>query len=202
MQNQLATSISTGSSRAHSVIMNSFSNHEDSLFDLTAQIQLACCEQAVLTPQSVRKALDEALVGMTATELAHQILTLPRKSETYTRHILHADPKGRFTIVALVWEKGQASPVHAHFTWCAYKVLNGVLSESHFEWDRSAQQAKLTGEVERPSGQSVCGHAGLELIHQLGNRQEQPAVSIHVYGMDSDRIGTHVNRLLVCDHHA
>lgn len=176
--------------------------YESALSCLAERISHACSDQASLTPYAVRQALDDALDGGGATELAQRILKMPRSLQTYTRHILYSDPKGRFTVVALVWDTNQASPVHAHFTWCAYKVLNGVLSESHFEWDRTTEKARLSGKVQRPAGQSVCGHAGLELIHQLGNEQEQPAVSIHVYGMDTERIGTHVNRLLVSANHA
>lgn len=172
---------------------------QEALQSLTQDIAKACCEQAILTPRAVRQALDCSLDAEASLTLVQQILMLPRNEHAYTRHVLYADPKGRFTVVALVWEKGQSSPVHAHFTWCAYKVLNGQLAESHFEWDAVGEKARLTGQIQRPSGQSVCGHAGLELIHQLGNQHEQPAVSIHVYGMDIERIGTHVNRVLVSE---
>ena len=36
--------------------------------------------------------------------------------------------------------------------------------------------------------------AGLDQIHKLGNPGTRPAISIHVYGVERDRIATHVNR--------
>jgi predicted metal-dependent enzyme (double-stranded beta helix superfamily) len=170
--------------------------NEKLLPELAEKIEDACCGPAGLIPKAVRQALDHEIDAVGAQRLTQEILALPRAEHGYTRHILHADPKGRFTIVALVWGQDQFSPVHAHYTWCAYKVLSGLLTESHFEWDRTQQKVALSGQALRPSGQSVCGHAGLELIHQLGNQQAEPAISIHVYGMDADRIGSHVNRVL------
>ncbi len=153
-------------------------------------------DQADLVPYAVRQALNDGLAGGAAAKLADLLSSMPVSEQTYTRHILHADPKGRFTVVALIWGPQQFSPVHAHHTWCTYRVLAGELTESHYEWDRTAQQAYLFNKVIRSAGQSVCGHAGLELIHRLGNAGTQPAMSVHVYGMDSGRIATHVNRVL------
>jgi predicted metal-dependent enzyme (double-stranded beta helix superfamily) len=170
--------------------------NEKLLPGLAEKIEHACCGSADLIPHAVRQVLDMEIDALGAQRLTQDILALPMNAHTYTRHILRADPKGRFTIVALVWGQDQRSPVHAHYTWCAYKVLSGELTESHFEWDRTQQKVALSGQVQRPSGQSVCGHAGLELIHQLGNQHAQPAISIHIYGMDVDRIGSHVNRVL------
>ncbi len=160
------------------------------------QIERACMDQADLVPYAVRQALNDGLAGGAAAKLADLLSSMPVSEQTYTRHILHADPKGRFTVVALIWGPQQFSPVHAHHTWCTYRVLAGELTESHYEWDRTAQQAYLFNKVIRSAGQSVCGHAGLELIHRLGNAGTQPAMSVHVYGMDSGRIATHVNRVL------
>src|SRR6185437_16725143 len=56
-------------------------------------------------------------------------------AQTYRRHLLAADPRGRYAIAALVWHPRQASPVHAHHTWCGYAVLEGKLTETMFEWN-------------------------------------------------------------------
>lgn len=160
------------------------------------EIERACMGQADLVPYAVRQALNDGLAGGAAAQLTAVINGMPTSEQSYTRHVLHADPKGRFTVVALVWGAQQFSPVHAHHTWCTYRVLSGELTESHYEWDRAAQQAYLFNKVIRCAGQSICGHAGLELIHRLGNAGTLPAISIHVYGMDAGRIATHVNRVL------
>ena len=177
------------------------SAYSESLLDrcvvgLSAAIEQACLSEADLVPYRVRQALNHALDAGTTERLVSHVLALPHSTQTYTRHILHADPSGMFTVVALRWDTNQVSPVHAHYTWCAYRVLLGELVESHFEWDRSVEQAYLFNRVARSARQSVCGQGGMEFIHRLENEQAETAVSIHVYGIDSARIGTHVNRKL------
>jgi len=161
-----------------------------------AQIAQACAGPTDLIAYRVRQALNEGLTPLATHQLLGEIHAQPVSDQTYTRHILHADPAGRFTVAALVWGPQHSSPVHAHHTWCAYRVLQGTLMESHFEWDASQQKAYLFNKVARQAGQSVCGNAGLELIHRLGNEGLDRAVSIHVYGVDAELISTHVNHVL------
>ena len=167
---------------------------------LSELISQACLAEADLVPYRVCQALKHVLKRTTTAQLVTHVLSMPHSLQSYTRHILYADPLGRFTVVALRWDPLQGSPVHAHFTWCAYKVLRGELTESHFEWDRSAKQAYLFNRVARTAGQSVNGHGGMDFIHRLSNESEQTAVSIHVYGVDAARIGTHVNRMVALKH--
>ena len=159
----------------------------------------ACREAPDLVPYRVRQAVNRVLTPVLVPGVVTALLNLPRAEQTYSRHVLHADPHGRFTVMALIWSPGQFSPVHAHYTWCAYRVLSGVLTETHYAWDAAAGHAYPFNSIERIAGQSVCGHAGLEVIHRLGNAAQQdpdPAVSLHVYGVDSERVSTHVNRVL------
>jgi predicted metal-dependent enzyme (double-stranded beta helix superfamily) len=46
----------------------------------------------------------------------------PRNGDpaTYRCHLLHAEPDGSFSVVALVWRPGQATPIHDHVTWCVF----------------------------------------------------------------------------------
>ena len=159
----------------------------------------ACTEAPELVPYRIRQALNHSLTSARVPAVVGSLLNLPRNEHSYTRHILHADPKGRFTVIALIWDAQQFSPVHAHFTWCAYRVLSGVLTETHYGWDAAAEQAYPFNSIERSAGQSACGQAGLEMIHRLGNAHTQAgvlAVSMHVYGIDSERSSSHVNRVL------
>jgi predicted metal-dependent enzyme (double-stranded beta helix superfamily) len=116
--------------------------------------------------------------------------------DRYTRHLLHADPAGRFSVMALVWRPGQRSPVHGHHTWCAYLVCQGTLREEHFAWQADRGCAMRTGAVARHAGQTLAAPAGLGAIHSLGNDSDALAVSIHVYGVRGDRIATHVNHVV------
>jgi predicted metal-dependent enzyme (double-stranded beta helix superfamily) len=118
------------------------------------------------------------------------------KADCYARHVLHSDPAGRFTVLALVWGPGQFSPPHAHHTWCSYAVLDGTLTETVYSYDEATAKASPLRVAERQPGYHCFSRAGLDQIHRLGNAGAGPAISIHVYGVDRERITTHVNRLV------
>jgi predicted metal-dependent enzyme (double-stranded beta helix superfamily) len=117
-------------------------------------------------------------------------------ADTYRRHLLAADPHGRYAIAALVWMPGQASPVHAHQTWCGYAVLDGCLSETVYDWNEAQQRAVETRTQPRASGAVSFVRAGRSGIHRLGNASGAPAVSLHIYGVEGSQIATHVNDVL------
>ena len=121
--------------------------------------------------------------------------------DRYTRHLLHADPHGRFAIVALVWGPGQFSPVHGHHTWCAYAVLGGELTETTYSYDAQTGLATPRATENLQAGATRFGYAGLTAVHKLGNAGDNVAVSLHIYGIDGARVGTHVNRLVPATQH-
>jgi predicted metal-dependent enzyme (double-stranded beta helix superfamily) len=114
-------------------------------------------------------------------------------TQTYRRHLLAADPQGRYAVAALVWQPQQASPVHGHHTWCGYAVLEGALSETIFEWNSTQHCASATRTQTRKHGAVSFVRGGRGGIHQLGNRSDAPAVSLHIYGVSGAQIATHVN---------
>lgn len=136
----------------------------------------------------------------------------------YTRHLIYADPMARFSAMLLVWRPGQASPVHGHRTWCAYRVLQGSLYERHYRWDEAAQVARPSGGVVREPGAVFSVPAGLGHIHSLGHagrgmdrgmaqdmdqHMDQHdgeagdiAVSLHLYGVEAAQIATGINLLV------
>ena len=118
------------------------------------------------------------------------------EKKCYARHVLYSDPFGRFTILAIVWGPGQFSPPHAHDTWCAYAVYDGPLHETGYALDASGMRAKAVCTAVRNPGYSCFAGAGFDQIHRLGNAGTKPAISIHVYGVERERIATHVNRVL------
>ncbi|MFN6955272.1 MAG: cysteine dioxygenase [Acetobacteraceae bacterium] len=117
-------------------------------------------------------------------------VTLTPRAERYARHLLHADPLGRYTLLALVWQPGQASPVHAHHVWCAFGVVSGVLTEHHFA---PGEPPAPTGCRLLGAGDTCHGPGAPHLIHRLGNCGTTPAVSIHAYGAAWDAAGQGVN---------
>ena len=111
----------------------------------------------------------------------------------YCSHVLHIEPDGAFSIVALVWRPGQVTTIHDHVTWCVFGVIEGVEYEELFRLDgergcllAAGSNANLTGDV---SGFAPPGD-----IHRVRNVGVDTAISIHIYGTDVARIGSSVRR--------
>jgi predicted metal-dependent enzyme (double-stranded beta helix superfamily) len=159
---------------------------------LAAEVSAACFDPPPLKAERIKAALKRAVAepGLLAPE---QRSTKP---DCYARHVIYADPAGRFTILAIVWGAGQFSPPHAHDTWCAYGVYENTLHETVFRWDAAVSAAHPLRTEPRDPGYSCYAGAGLDQIHRLGNPGAKPAISIHVYGVERDHISTHVNRMV------
>lgn len=117
------------------------------------------------------------------------------RPDRYARRLIHADPRGRFSVLALVWSPGQASPVHAHHAWCALGIHCGALQESFFELGDGSGSPMLRATLVRAPG--TCSHAEArpDLIHRIANPGGGTAVSVHVYGVGADAVDHGVNRI-------
>ncbi|MFE0577844.1 cysteine dioxygenase [Streptomyces sp. NPDC058874] len=117
-------------------------------------------------------------------------------AERYRQHILHAEPDGSFSVVALVWLPGQETCIHDHVSWCVAGVHQGEESESRFRLAPGAGPARLvaTETVVNAQGE-VCGFAPPGDIHQVRNSCSTTAISVHVYGADVSRLGTSIRRV-------
>ena len=112
----------------------------------------------------------------------------------YARHLVYADPAGRFSILALVWDRGQMSPVHGHHCWCAVGVYQGLLTETCYRESAAGAAPVETGSTRHPAGTATFEPAG-PFIHRIANYSGVVAVSLHVYGVSKERISTDVNRV-------
>jgi predicted metal-dependent enzyme (double-stranded beta helix superfamily) len=111
----------------------------------------------------------------------------------YMRHLLYVDPEDGFVITAITWLPGQQSPVHGHYVWCAFGVAEGELTEELF---------RAPGKLLEPLGTRTLRAGDLAeldlggpIYHRVSNRTGQPLVSLHVYGVSSDKLTTGINRL-------
>lgn len=140
--------------------------------------------------RAIRAALKEAAAG-------ERWLPLERRRanhERYARHLLYGDPGGRFSILSLVWDHGQESPIHGHHTWCAVGVYDGELTETHYRESGGGGAPIEIGAQRRGAG-SLSFDPPQSGIHRIANRGGGVAISLHVYGVAADRISTGVNRL-------
>jgi predicted metal-dependent enzyme (double-stranded beta helix superfamily) len=112
----------------------------------------------------------------------------------YRTQLVHAEPDGSFSIVALVWLPGQVTPIHDHVTWCVSGVLQGAEYEELFTVRDNGAALAEVGTNTSGAG-DVTGFAPPGDIHRVRNRGEDVAISLHVYGADISRLGSSVRRI-------
>ena len=140
--------------------------------------------------QEIKAALQEA----TATPTWLSPERRRASHENYARHLLYGDPGGRFSILALVWDHGQMSPIHGHYCWCAVGIYQGMLTESHYREPGAGGLPVLIGSAPRAPG-TLSFDAASSGIHRIANESGAPAISLHVYGVGKNGISTGVNRI-------
>src|SRR5262245_56981816 len=113
--------------------------------------------------------------------------------EGYRSYVLHTEPDGAFSIVALVWRPGQMTPIHDHVTWCVFGVVQGVEHEELFTLGE-ADECLVESGTSTNVGGDVSGSARPGDSHLVRNVGDCTAISIHVYGTDVSRVGSSVRR--------
>lgn len=111
----------------------------------------------------------------------------------YRSHLLHAEPGGSFSIVAMVWLPGQVTPVHDHVTWCVFGVLQWVEYEELFSLSSDGRSLVRAGSSENRAGE-VSGFTPPGDIHRVRNAGHGVTISLHVYGADIARLGCSIRR--------
>lgn len=140
-----------------------------------------------LRPEEVPAAVASELAGLLALpDLLGEAHRAPQDA-TYARHVLYADPLRRFTILSLVWQPGQGTPVHGHTAWGAMGVYEGELTVTNYQLTTHGLPV-----LECHPGQPLRAGPGLTAgvlpglgdIHRIANESGHGAISIHVYGKD------------------
>lgn len=105
--------------------------------------------------------------------------------DRYARRLLHMDPEGRYSMVVMVWDRGQGTPLHDHAgQWCVECVYQGRIRVTSFlmEGDPEAGSVRFTPESIVLAGIGEAGHLIPPFeYHVLENAADTPAVTIHVY---------------------
>ncbi|MEZ6194861.1 MAG: cysteine dioxygenase family protein [Planctomycetota bacterium] len=102
----------------------------------------------------------------------------------YTRNLLHSDPQGRFSVIALAWAPGKQSPIHDHQSW-------GVVGTYHSEIEVIDYAPPAEDGSLAESGRCMA-HEGDVIailpprthnIHRMSNAAgTAPTYTIHTYG--------------------
>jgi 3-mercaptopropionate dioxygenase len=127
-------------------------------------------------------------------------LLLPAQREPdptqYRQHILHVEPDGSFSIVALCWLPGQETPIHDHVSWCVVGVHEGFELETNYRLkvDDDGNETLLeTGLLSCTPGMTEALTPPGD-IHKVSNAGDDLAISIHIYGADIGKLGSSILR--------
>lgn len=160
--------------------------------------RLAAAVRAVVASRRDPDATARLVAGALRGRLPSPAVLTPEQRrgdpERYSTHVLHSEPDGSFSIVALVWRPGQVTPIHDHVAWCVFGVVQGAEREETFVLDESGRRLlQVAGAVNRAG--DVSGSAPPGDIHRVRNAGAETAISIHVYGTDVARVGSSVRRV-------
>ncbi len=135
-----------------------------------------------------------ALMAALAPEL-RRLLAEPRllppelcapPAAAYAQHVLYTDPTRGFSLVALVWRPGTATPIHDHRAWGLAGCYRGRELETRFAWcDRPGAGPGLRVADRR----EVCPGEVIPIVppddvHRVLAPGPLPTVSLHLYGCD------------------
>lgn len=106
----------------------------------------------------------------------------------YTRNLVHHDPRGRFTVIAILWGPFQETAVHDHVNWCVVGVLEGTAHVTNYDRLDDGQvpgKADLQirdSAIARPGSVAALLPPPRSNIHRMANASRGPTISIHTYG--------------------
>lgn len=107
--------------------------------------------------------------------------------DRYARRLLHRDPQGRYTVIAMVWGVGQGTSLHDHAgIWCVECVYQGRIKVTSFQVTGGDPEHDVVQFREERTIFAGVGEAGALIppfeYHVLENAEPTPAVTLHVYG--------------------
>ena len=111
--------------------------------------------------------------------------------ERYARRLLHRDPQNRYTVIAMVWNPRQGTPLHDHAgIWCVEVVYRGRIRVTSYNVMGGDPERDIVQFQQESVVHAGVGAAGALIppfeYHVLENAGEEPAVTIHVYGGELD----------------
>jgi predicted metal-dependent enzyme (double-stranded beta helix superfamily) len=133
--------------------------------------------------------------------LANDTLLAPAQRKApasgYGRNIVFVFPSGLFSVLAVVWPAGISTPVHDHKTWCAFGVYDGEVFETRYDpADDEPCRDRAFAVARGAHGAGAIAHLPVTgNIHRVQNLTRRTAITIHIYGGDSRRLGPNVERV-------
>jgi predicted metal-dependent enzyme (double-stranded beta helix superfamily) len=108
-------------------------------------------------------------------------------ADRYARRLMHRDPAGRYTVIAMVWGAGQGTPLHDHAgIWCVECVYRGRIKVTSYSVRGGNPETGIVQFEKETEIMAGPGEAGALIppfeYHVLTNADPTPSVTIHVYG--------------------
>jgi 3-mercaptopropionate dioxygenase len=158
-----------------------------------AQTLIAMADHAV-AQGDVEKIVDELRNGLCSLIRSGKVRLPPLFHETcadhYARRMVHRDDQRGYSVVAMTWGPGQATPLHDHGgMWCVEGVWEGSIDVQQYELvEHDAERFRFE---KRNSFQAGKGSAGCLIppheYHRICNAGDETAISLHIYGGDMTR---------------
>jgi predicted metal-dependent enzyme (double-stranded beta helix superfamily) len=134
--------------------------------------------------QNVKRVLVDVVNG------GEQFIDAPFLQPTpdrYARRLLHRDPEGRYTVIVMVWGRGQGTPLHDHAgIWCVECVYRGRIRVTSFSVRGGDPERGIVQFAQETEILAGVGEAGALIppfeYHTIANPDETNSITIHVYG--------------------
>ncbi len=138
--------------------------------------------------RSVKRILEQTFAA--GTEFLDARFLAPNP-ERYARRLVHRDPQNRYTVLAMVWNVGQGTPLHDHAgMWCVECVYRGRIRVTSFTCHGGDPERDIVQFQQETVIHAGVGEAGALIppfeYHVLENAGETPAITLHVYGGEMD----------------
>ena len=111
--------------------------------------------------------------------------------ERYARRLVHRDPQNRYTVLAMVWNVGQGTPLHDHAgMWCVERVYRGRIRVTSYTCHGGDPEKDIVQFQKETVIHAGVGEAGALIppfeYHVLENAADTPSITLHVYGGEMD----------------
>lgn len=146
-------------------------------------------------PEAITEAVKQGLCEVISSgrfQLPEEFLQA--EDDHYARRLVHRDPERGFSIVAMTWGVDQGTPLHDHCgLWCVEGVCHGRIRVDQYSLrERDGDLFRFEREE---VAQAEVGSAGCLIppheYHRIFNdRQDDVAVTLHIYGGDMETCNT------------
>ncbi len=161
---------------------------------------LTLCPQVQAFLQSLDAAVETDCVNQRCTKVKDLLEELFRSDldllpecllepaeDKYARRLVHRDPAGRYSVVAMIWNVGQGTALHDHAgEWCVECVYRGRIRVTSYDILNDPDDPVVNFREEKTilAGQ---GEAGALIppfeYHTICNDlPDRPSITLHVYG--------------------